>query len=134
MAAKDEIKGRVLTSYSDILFDELILLQLLEFSGDIGIPVDLDWEKSYDGRTHHPKSEADNVLIRNKKIISIQKRIEKTTGNDVIGEFLGPMILSEKGSKFLLKIILNYCKHIKSISQSTITEKCIFNRYATGIN
>ena len=76
MAAKDEIKGRVLTSYSDILFDELILLQLLEFSGDIGIPVDLDWEKSYDGRTHHPKSEADNVLIRNKKIISIQKRIE----------------------------------------------------------
>ena len=29
MAAKDEIKGRVLTSYSDILFDELILLQLL---------------------------------------------------------------------------------------------------------
>ena len=70
MAAKDEIKGRVLTSYSDILFDELILLQLLEFSGDIGIPVDLDWEKSYDGRTHHPKSEADNVLIRNKKILN----------------------------------------------------------------
>ena len=110
-AAKDEIKGRVLTSYSDILFDELILLQLLEFSGDIGIPVDLDWEKSYDGRTHHPKSEADNVLIRNKKIISIQKRIEKTTGNDVIGEFLGPMILSEKGSEIFVE---NYLKLLQT--------------------
>ena len=31
-------------SYSDLLFEESILQQLLEFSGDIGIPVDLDWE------------------------------------------------------------------------------------------
>ena len=43
MAAKDEIEGKVITSYSDILFDESILQQLLEFSGDIGIPIDLDW-------------------------------------------------------------------------------------------
>lgn len=107
MTAKDEIKGRVLTSYSDILFEESILQQLLEFSGDIGIPVDLDWEKSYEGRTEHPKSEADNVLIKNKKIIRIQKEIEKMAVDEVMGEFLGPMILSEKGSEIFVE---NYLK------------------------
>ena len=107
MAAKDEIKGRVLTSYSDILFDELILLQLLEFSGDIGIPIDLDWEKSYGGRTQHPRSEADNVLIKNKKIIRIEKGIEKTTENEIVGEFLGLMTLSKKGSEIFVE---NYLK------------------------
>ena len=107
MAAKDEIKGRVLTSYSDILFDELILLQLLEFSGDIGIPIDLDWEKSYGGRTQHPRSEADNVLIKNKKIIRIEKGIEKTTEDEIVGEFLGLMALSKKGSEIFVE---NYLK------------------------
>ena len=111
MAAKDQINGKVLTSYSDILFEESILLQLLEFSGDIGIPIDLDWEKSYDGRTQHPKSEADNVLIKNKKIISIQKGMEKTTGNHVVGEFLGLMILSETGSKIFVE---NYLKLLQT--------------------
>jgi L-glutamine-phosphate cytidylyltransferase len=110
MAAKDEIQGNVLTSYSDILFDESILKQLLGFSGDIGIPVDLDWEKSYDGRTEHPKSEADNVLIKNGKIIKIQKKIDKENLKDVIGEFLGPIIFSEKGSRDFVENFLRLKK------------------------
>ena len=107
MAANNEIKDRVLISYSDLLFEESILQQLLEFSGDIGIPVDLDWEKSYEGRTQHPKSEADNVLIENGKIVRIQKEIENTSNHQTVGEFLGLMILSEKGSEIFVE---NYCK------------------------
>ena len=107
MAANNEIKDRVLISYSDLLFEESILQQLLEFSGDIGIPVDLNWEKSYEGRTQHPKSEADNVLIENGKIVRIQKEIENTSNHQTVGEFLGLMILSEKGSEIFLE---NYCK------------------------
>jgi choline kinase len=107
MAAKNEINGRILISYSDVLFEESILQQLLEFPGDIGIPVDLNWEKSYEGRTQHPKSEADNVLIENGKIVCIQKEIENTSNHQTVGEFLGLMILSEKGSKIFVE---NYCK------------------------
>ena len=47
MAAKNIIHGKIITSYSDILFEEKILDQLLNFKGDIGISVDLDWEKYY---------------------------------------------------------------------------------------
>ena len=110
MVAKDEIKGKILTSYSDILFEESILQQLLEFPGDIGLPVDLNWEKSYEDRTEHPKSEADNVLIKNEKITRIQKHIEKKDDRDIIGEFLGPMIFSEKGPKIFVEQFLKLQK------------------------
>ena len=112
MAAKNEFTGRILTSYSDILFEESILKQLLKFTGDTGIPIDLDWEKNYEGRTEHPKSEADNVLIKNERVIQIQKLIEKKEDKDIIGEFLGPMVLSEKGAKIFvqefLKLVENH--------------------------
>jgi len=103
MYAKNEINGRVLTSYSDILFEESILKKLLAFSGDIGIPIDLNWEKSYESRTEHPKSEADNVLLDDGKITCIQKGIQNTLDNQVIGEFLGPIVLSEKGSEIFVE-------------------------------
>ena len=103
MAAKNIFYGKIITSYSDILFEEKILEQLLNFKGDIGIPIDLDWEKNYEGRTQHPKAEADNVLLRNNQIIEIKKNITSKQHGDIIGEFLGPMVLSEYGSEIFVK-------------------------------
>ena len=81
----------------------IILKQILNFNGDIGIPIDLDWEKNYANRIQHPKSEADNVLVNNKKIIEIKKNISLSNNNEKIGEFLGPVIFSEIGSKIFVK-------------------------------
>ena len=103
MAAKEFLQGDVLTCYSDILFDDIILKQILNFNGDIGIPIDLDWEKNYANRIQHPKSEADNVLVNNKKIIEIKKNISLSNNDEKIGEFLGPVIFSEIGSKKFVK-------------------------------
>ena len=103
MAAKNIIHGKIITSYSDILFEEKILDQLLNFKGDIGIPIDLDWEKYYEGRTQHPKSEADNVLLKNNQIIEIKKNIIPKNNDEIIGEFLGPMVFSERGSEIFVK-------------------------------
>ncbi len=103
MVARDSIKGEIITSYSDIIFDEKILDQILNFKGDIGIPIDLDWEKHYEGRTEHPKSEADNVILKDKKIIKIQKNITAKNKDEIVGEFLGPIIFSKKGSEIFMK-------------------------------
>lgn len=103
MVAKDKINGKVITSYSDIIFEEKILDQLLQFDGDVGIPIDLNWEKSYEGRTQHPKSEADNVLLKGKKILQIKKNITTKNEDELIGEFLGPIVFSENGSKIFVK-------------------------------
>ena len=103
MVAEDFLNGKVLTCYSDILFDEEILKQILNFNGEIGIPIDLDWEKNYTDRIQHPKSEADNVILNQKTILKIKKNISFCNSNEVIGEFLGPIIFSENGSKIFVE-------------------------------
>ncbi len=47
MAAKNYINDEVLITYSDIAFEESILLQILDSNADVGIAIDLDWQKNY---------------------------------------------------------------------------------------
>ena len=103
MEAKEFIKDDVLISYSDILFDKEILEQILNNKSDIAIAVDLDWEKSYIGRTLHPKSEAENVLLdESQNLVQIRKNIqESSTG--IVGEFLGILKLSKLGAQIFVE-------------------------------
>ena len=102
MVASDKIDGDVLISYSDIIYEEKILNQILDFKSEIGIAVDLDWRKNYKNRTMHPTLEAENVIIQDNKIIEIRKNIDYKKN---VGEFLGIMKLTALGSKLLLQIM-----------------------------
>lgn len=99
MIAKNEIKGEVITMYSDILFDKEILQQIIKSKVDIGIATEMNWEQNYENRTEHPKSEADNVIIENNTIVKIKKNIPKILENQKNGEFIGMIKFSEKGSE-----------------------------------
>ena len=99
MAAKDEMDGEIITTYSDILFDEKILQTIIESNADIGIAVDLMWEKNYENRTEHPRSQADNVVIENNRIVKIKKNISNITEKQKNGEFIGIIRFSKDGSK-----------------------------------
>lgn len=99
MEARNILKNDVLVLYSDIIFEPKIIKQVLESKGDISIAVDMNWEKAYENRTEHPKSEAENVKIDNKKMIKIKKNIK----NDQVGEFLGIIKFSPKGSEIFVK-------------------------------
>jgi len=102
MEAKNKIKNDVIVLYSDIIFELKIINQILNSKKDITIAVDMNWEKMYEGRTEHPKSEAENVQLDNaEKIIKIQKNIQNQ-GKD-IGEFLGIIKFSDNGSKLFIK-------------------------------
>lgn len=102
MAAKEHIKDEVLIVYSDIIFDDLILKQVVESDIDIGIAVDLDWEKSYEFRTEHTKTEAENVLLdENYNLLEIRKNIQHK--DKIVGEFLGILKLSKEGSDIFVK-------------------------------
>jgi L-glutamine-phosphate cytidylyltransferase len=103
MAAKKEIKDEVITIYSDILFDDKILQQIIKSNVDIGIVTDMDWERKYKNRTEHPKSQADNVIIENGKVLRIKKNVLKTSENQKNGEFIGIMKFSKKGSEIFVK-------------------------------
>ena len=106
MEAKDFLKNDVLVLYSDIIFESKILRQILDSKGDISIAIDMTWEKMYEGRTEHPKSEAENVqLNKANKIIKIEKNIKNE--NDNVGEFLGIIKFSPDGSEFLSNSMRN---------------------------
>ena len=109
MEAKNFLKNEILVLYSDILFESKILQQVLDSKGDISIAVDMDWEKKYEGRTEHPKSEAENVQLNKiNEIIKIEKNIQNK--NRDVGEFLGIVKFSANGSKFFVKKYENLIK------------------------
>ena len=103
IASKSIMNDDVLTSYSDIVFDENVLHSMLDFKGDIGIAVDLNWEKKYVTRTQHLKSEDDNVLMENNKILKIKNNMTEYIPKQNLGEFIGLMKLSKNGAKVFVE-------------------------------
>ena len=102
ITARDYMNDEIIITYADQIFDEKIMESINNFSGDIGIAVDLDWEKNYVNRDQHPKSEAENILINGNEILELRKNISECKENEKIGECLGLMKLSRKGSKIFL--------------------------------
>ena len=93
----------VLVTYSDIVFEQKIVQQMLEMTDGIRLAVNLNWKKYYQNRTMHPLSEAENVLVENGRILQIRKNISESLQNQQIGEFLGIMMLSSDHVKILLE-------------------------------
>ena len=102
MTARDYMNDEIIITYADQIFDEKIMESVINFKGDIGIAVDLDWEKNYVNRDQHPKSEAENVLINGNEILELRKNISECKENEKIGECLGLMKFSRKASKVFL--------------------------------
>tara|TARA_Y100000310_G_scaffold39193_1_gene36799 strand:+ start:2146 stop:2892 length:747 start_codon:yes stop_codon:yes gene_type:complete len=98
MTAKEYFQNDVIISFGDIIIDNNIIKQIIESTYDIGVAVDLKWEKNYENRTQHPKSEADLALIKSNKLTKIKKNLNLIE-NHQLGEFLGIMKLSDIGSK-----------------------------------
>ena len=101
--ALEPSNGPVLVTYSDIVFEQKIIQQMLEITDGIRLAVNLNWKKYYKNRTMHPLSEAENVLVENGRILQIRKNISKSLENQQVGEFLGLMMLSSEHVKILLE-------------------------------
>ena len=57
----------VLVTYSDVVFEEKFVRQMLEITDGIRLAVNLNWKQYYENRFMHPMSEAENVLVENEK-------------------------------------------------------------------
>jgi|TARA_B100001750_G_scaffold45982_1_gene34225 choline kinase len=93
----------ILVTYSDIVFEQKIIEQMLEVTEGIRLAVSLNWKKNYQNRRLHPLSEAENVLMENGRVLQIRKNISESSQNQQIGEFLGIMMLSPDNVKILLE-------------------------------
>ena len=100
----------VLVTYSDVVFEEKFVRQMLEITDGIRLAVNLNWKQYYENRFMHPMSEAENVLVENGRIIQIKRNISKSLHNQQIGEFLGVVMLSSDHVKILLERYSNLKK------------------------
>ena len=102
MIAKKEIDGDVIILFGDIIFERKILKKILESKSDISIAVDMDWERTYASRTDNPFDEADKVRFEKGNVSRIFKTMTEEDQKFEIGEFIGLIKLSKKGSKQLV--------------------------------
>lgn len=98
--AEKEMEGEFIVIYSDILFDKSVVEKLLESKRDISLIIDTDWQEYYIGRTDHPTSEAENVIIKENRIIEIGKHVGP---DEATGEFIGMAKFSKKGGEIFKK-------------------------------
>ena len=103
MTANKHFQNDLVVSFGDVIVDNNIMKQVVESTHDIGIVIDLKWEKNYESRTQHPKSEADLALTKSNKVTKSKKNIDLIE-NHQLGEFLGIMKLISIGSKKFLDI------------------------------
>ena len=97
--AEDEMEGGFVSSYSDILHGQEVVEKLLASRADISVVVDTKWKEAYKGRTEHPITEAEKVLVEGDRIIKIGKA--PISADEAYGEFIGLAKFSAKGAKIL---------------------------------
>ena len=124
----------ILVTYGDIAFEPRILSQMLEFCEPlpsvIGLAVRINWKEYYQNRTMHPLSEAENVLIENRRILEIRKNISKSLENQQIGEFLGIMLLPPDQRNILLEKYLELKQNHVGVFHSSSS---LSNAYLTDM-
>ena len=90
--------GNIIISYSDILFEPLVVKRALESNHDISVVVDIDWRGYYVGRKDHPIAEAENVIFNSNN--EVEKIGKINTGKEEVhGEFIGMIKLTNRGAK-----------------------------------
>ena len=96
--AEKIINGNIIISYSDILFDPIVVQRTIDSNHDISVVVDIDWRGYYVGRKDHPISEAENVIFNSNN--EVEKIGKINTGNEEVhGEFIGMIKLSNRGAE-----------------------------------
>lgn len=100
--AEEEMDGILVVSYSDILYEEKVLKKLLRSEADISVVVDTKWTEAYEGRTEHPVSEAEKVLVQDNRVVKIGK--EPIGAEEAYGEFIGLAKFSGRGTELLKEV------------------------------
>ncbi|MCP4376892.1 MAG: phosphocholine cytidylyltransferase family protein [bacterium] len=98
MCASPEMETAFVASYSDIVYRDSVAQCLATSTADVALVVDRDWRRQYEGRTHHPESQAEKVVVRDGRVVKIGKHIGS---DEAYGEFIGLTRFSRQGARAL---------------------------------
>lgn len=126
LLASNEIRGKAILLYGDILFERDLLKKLIEETSDFSVVVDRSWRENYHSRLQHTISEAELVEIEDGSILRMGKGIPYSVA---YGEFIGLAALSPRGS-IKVRNLFDELKHEpdktslgdKSLSKASLTD------------
>ncbi len=84
----------LLISYSDIVYNHAAVKTLTEQQGEFVLVADKSWKKSYIGRTDHPESEAEKIILEQQHITRLGKGLTAEHKSQQELEFIGLLKLS----------------------------------------
>lgn len=101
MMARSDFSGPMIASYSDIYVEPFVYDAVVNTPGDIVMAVDQDWRGSYIGRSDHPISEAENVLLdEDRRVVATGKHLDGDAPPKMLcGEFPGLWRMSAEGTR-----------------------------------
>ncbi len=86
--ANTEFNDDLIVSYSDIVYSDKVLSDLMTLNADISIGYDSEWKERYSGRNYEILKEAEKIVATDGNKIRIDKNIDNDDSN-IIGEFIG---------------------------------------------
>tara|TARA_B110000211_G_scaffold30180_1_gene30634 strand:+ start:1304 stop:4369 length:3066 start_codon:yes stop_codon:yes gene_type:complete len=110
--AKTEFNDDLIISYSDVVYNEKILNDLMVSESDISIGYDSKWKDRYTGRNNEILKDAEKLSLTLNNEISIGKN----NSANVIGEFIGLFKINRSLSNNLAKEIHSILSKNKSAS------------------
>ena len=103
MLTKKEMLEDVIVSYGDIIFDEMVLKQLLQIDGELVLATEPNWEESYQIRPDNPPTFSDFVATKDNQIIKFFKNSKEFLGKYDVVEYIGLMKISKNTIKVLIE-------------------------------
>lgn len=103
-----ENEESLIISYSDIVFEKTMIKRINKSENEITLLCDQYWESKYSGRTLHPKTEAELVIVdKSNHVRQIGKLFDEVFINSLnretkVAEFTGLFFLKPSGIALLL--------------------------------
>ena len=104
MKARSFFSGDLIVSFGDIIYDEKILIHLVNQNANFLLAVDSNWKQSYEKRPDNPAIFADFISHNNGVVNRFFTQLDENLGDyDEVVEFIGLMKLSPNASEIFLK-------------------------------
>lgn len=98
MYAAPEMDTAFVASYSDIVYRRSAAQRLMTSEAEVALVVDRDWRKCYVGRTLHPESQAEKVVVEDGRVVEIGKHLPS---DGAYGEFIGLVKFSQRAAHLM---------------------------------
>jgi choline kinase len=102
--ALEKINDDIFFSYSDIIYDKIIIKRIIQKKfGNICVPINMKWKKVWKHRDTDIKVYAETLDYKNSRLLEIGNKIKDI--NKVKGQFMGLFYVPKNKRKTILNIL-----------------------------